>query len=79
MPQATRSVQLLPDPKTPVHVRTIASHWMYGGCFASAAAGAGGTRYHRYTRQIRVARPHPYSTRHSVLRAGVDAGTLLAE
>lgn len=74
-PQATRSVQLLRDPKTLDRVRTIASHWVYGDCFVSAVAGAGGTRFHLHTRQIRAARPHPYSTRHSVLRAGVGAGT----
>lgn len=78
-PQATRSVQLLHDPKTPVRVRTIVSHWVYGGCFASVAAGAGGTQCHPHTRRIRAARLHPYSTRQFVLRAGVGAGTSPAE
>jgi hypothetical protein len=77
--QVTRSVQLLRDPKNPAHVRTIASHWVYGGCFASAVAGAGGSQCHPYTHRIHAARPHPYSTRHSVLRAGVGAGTSLVE
>lgn len=77
--QVTRFVQLLPGPRNPVHVRTIASHWVYDGCFASAAAGAGDTQYHPYTRRTHAARPHPYSTRHSVLRAGVGAGTSLVE
>jgi hypothetical protein len=78
-PQAIHSVRLLHDPKTPVRVRTIASHWVYGDYFVSAAAGAGGTQCPPHTRRIRAARPHPCSTRHSVLRVGVGAETLPAE
>jgi len=81
-PQVTHSAQLRHDPRTLARVHTTASHSAYDGCSVSAAvsaAGAGGTRSLRRTRQIHAEHPHPYSIRHSALTADVGAGTLLPE
>jgi hypothetical protein len=76
-PRGIHFVQLRHDPRIPARVHTTASHLAYGGCSASAAAGAGGIRrFLQRTHQIHAVHPHPYSTRHSALTAGVGAGTL---
>lgn len=78
-PQVIQSAQLRHDPRNLVRAHTTAFHLAYGGCSASAGAGAGGTQFHRCIRQIHAVHLHPYSSRHSALMVGVGAGTWLPE